>query len=74
MEILLNRIRDLRQDKDLTQAQLANILKIHTTTYARWEQNNMQMKFPDIIKIAKFYDVSIDYIAGLTNDKRKYWW
>lgn len=73
MEILLNRIRDLRQDKDLTQAQLANILKIHTTKYARWEQNNMQMKFPDIIKIAKFYDVSIDYIAGLTNDKRKYW-
>ena len=73
MEILLNRIRDLRQDKDLTQTQLANILKIHTTTYARWEQNNMQMKFPDIIKIAKFYDVSIDYIAGLTNDKRKYW-
>jgi transcriptional regulator with XRE-family HTH domain len=73
VEILLNRIRDLRQDKDLTQAQLATILKIHTTTYARWEQNNMQMKFPDIIKIAKFYNVSIDYIAGLTNDKRKYW-
>lgn len=73
MEILLNRIRDLRQDMDLTQTQLANILNIHTTTYARWEQNNMQMKFPDIIKIAKFYDVSIDYIAGLTNDKRKFW-
>lgn len=73
MEIVLNRIRDLRQDMDLTQAQLANILNIHTTTYARWEQNNMQMKFPDIIKIAKFYDVSIDYIAGLTNDKRKFW-
>ena len=67
MEILLNRIRDLRQDMDLTQAQLANILNIHTTTYARWEQNNMQMKFPDIIKIAKFYDVSIDYLVGRTD-------
>ena len=73
MEILLNRIRDLRQDKDLTQAQLANILKIHTTTYARWEQNNMQMKFPDIIKIAKMYNLSTDYILCLTDDKRKYW-
>ena len=70
MEILLNRIRDLRQDMDLTQAQLANILNIHTTTYARWEQNNMQMKFPDIIKIAKFYDVSIDYLVGRTDSPK----
>ncbi len=73
MEIKLNRIKDLRQDMDLTQAQIAKRLNIHTTTYARWEQNNKQMKFPDIIMIAKFYNVSIDYLAGLTNDKRKYW-
>lgn len=73
MGIILNRIRDLRQDMDLTQSELAKLLNVHTTTYARWEQNNMQMKFPDIIKIAKFYDVSIDYIAGLTNNKEKNW-
>lgn len=73
MQIALNRLKDLRQDMDMTQAKLAEKLGLHVTTYARWEQNNMTMKFPDIIMLAKFYNVSIDYIAGLTNDKRKYW-
>lgn len=65
-----NRIIDLRKDLDLTQEQIAKKLGYYTTTYARWEKNPLQMKLNDLINLARFHDVSIDYIAGLTNDKR----
>lgn len=65
-----NRIIDLRKDLDLTQEQIAKKLGYYTTTYARWEKNPMQMKLSDLINLAKFHNVSLDYIAGLTNDKR----
>lgn len=72
-DILINRVRDLRTDIDKTQEEVAKDLKKQTTTYARWEQNPMTMKFPAIIELAKYYNVSIDYIAGLTNKKDKNW-
>ena len=65
-----NRIIDLRKDLDLTQEQIAKKLGYYTTTYARWEKNPLQMKLGDLINLANFHNVSIDYIAGLTNDKR----
>lgn len=61
------RIRDLREDRDLTQDQLVEILKMHKTTYTNYEQGKREPPFELIIKLAKFYDVTIDYIAGLTN-------
>lgn len=70
---LTHRVRDLREDTDKTQEQVARELGIHTTTYARWEQVPTTMKFPSIILLAKYYNVSIDYIAGLTNNKSKNW-
>lgn len=65
-----NRIIDLRKDLDLTQEQIAKKLGYYTTTYARWEKNPLQMKLDDLINLARFHNVSLDYIAGLTNDKR----
>lgn len=61
------RIRDLREDRDLTQDQLVEILKMHKTTYTNYEQGKREPPFAFIIQLAKFYDVTIDYIAGLTN-------
>lgn len=61
------RLRDLREDCDLTQTQLVEILKMHKTTYTNYEQGKREPPFELIIKLAKFYNVSIDYIAGLTN-------
>lgn len=61
------RIRDLREDMDLTQDQLVKILKMHKTTYTNYEQGKREPPFEFIIKLAKFYNVSIDYIAGLTD-------
>lgn len=61
------RIRDLREDQDLTQDQLVKILKMHKTTYTNYEQGKREPPFEFIIKLAKFYNVSIDYIAGITD-------
>ena len=59
------RIRDLREDKDLTQIQVAQELGLHTTQYARYERGDFKkIPFDFIIDLAKFYDVSIEYIAG----------
>lgn len=69
----INRLKDLRNDLDLTQAEFSKLINEQTTTYARWEQNPYTMKAPAILKLAKFHNVSVDYLLGLTNDKRKYW-
>ena len=71
--IEVNRLVDLRKDLDLSQVELAKQLGYHTTTYARWEHNPMQVKMQDLINLAKYHNVSLDYIAGLTNDKSKKW-
>lgn len=65
------RLRDLREDMDLTQDQLVKILKMHKTTYTNYEQGKREPPFELIIKLAKFYNVSIDYIAGLTDNPNK---
>lgn len=62
------RLRDLREDADLTQTELANQLKMYKTTYTNYEQGKREPPFELIIKLAKFYNVSIDYIAGLTDN------
>ena len=69
MEIRVNRIRDLREDADLTQEQVAKKRGYHTTTYQRWEENIHSIKLRDALNIAEFYNVSLDYLAGRTNCK-----
>lgn len=66
------RIRDLREDNDLTQDRLVQILKMHKTTYTNYEQGKREPPFELIIKLAKIYDVSIDYIAELTDIPKSY--
>lgn len=65
------RLRDLREDMDLTQDELVKILNMHKTTYTNYEQGKREPPFDLIIKLAKLYNVSIDYIAGLTNVKKE---
>ena len=65
------RLRDLREDKDLTQEQLVNILGIHKTTYTNYEQGKREIPFALVIRLAKFYNVSIDFIADLISEPRE---
>ena len=64
------RLKDLREDKDLSQEEVARILGTEQSYYAKYENGVRPIPFERVIKLALFYDVSIDYIAGLTNDKR----
>lgn len=63
------RIKDLREDEDLTQEQAAIKLGVYTTQYCRYENSKGNKFFDAMIAIAQMYGVSLDYIAGLTNDK-----
>ncbi len=59
------RLRDLREDHDLTQDELVALLKMHKTTYTNYEQGKREIPFSLVIRLAKLYNVSIDYIAEL---------
>lgn len=66
-----HRLRDLREDrnKTVTQAEIAELLGTTQQTYSLWESGNREIPFHHAITLAKFYHVSLDYIAGLTNHK-----
>lgn len=63
------RLKDLREDKDLNQSDIAKILETTQQTYSLWERGDREIPFHHVITLAKFYKVSIDYIAGRTNKK-----
>jgi len=62
------RLKDLREDHDLTQTQLVRILKMHKTTYTNYEQGKREIPFELAIRLAKLYNISLDYIAGLKKE------
>lgn len=64
------RIKDLREDKDFKQEVIAQYLNTTQQQYSRWERGAQEIPFHHVISLSKFYRVSIDYIAGLTNNKK----
>ena len=67
------RVRDLREDMDKTQKEVAEMLNMQLTTYGEYERQDRRVPADFIIKIAKLYNVSCDYVLGLTDDKNKKW-
>lgn len=65
------RLRDLREDKDLKQVQVAEILGIQQTVYSRYERGYQTIPVEHLLVLADFYGVSTDYILGRTNDPRR---
>ena len=65
-------LRDLREDNDLTQTNIAKLLNIKQNTYSQYESSVRQIPINTIVKLCKFYNTSVDYIIGLTNEKRPY--
>lgn len=63
------RIRDLREDADKTQKQVADDMYMHLTQYRRYENGESELPLSFAVSLSKYYNVSIDYIAGLTNEK-----
>lgn len=70
MKYIYNRVRDLREDKDKTQEDIAILLNTHTTTYRRWETGETEIPTHIIKQLCIHYNVSADYILGLTDEYR----
>lgn len=66
------RLKDLREDRDIPQRVLAEYLNIKQNTYSQYESGARQIPIDALIKLIEFYDVSMDYILGLTNVKKHY--
>lgn len=64
------RIRDLREDSDLSQAYVANILHVTQATYSRYESGAINVPVDVLIKLASLYQTSVDYLLGLTNNPK----
>lgn len=67
--MLFKRIRDLREDNDYTQQQIADILKCDVSLYSKYERGEREVPVWIIIELAKFYKTSTDYILNITNNK-----
>ena len=63
------RMRDLREDRDLTQKDIAEILGTSQTMYARYERGANELPIRHLLTLCKFYGVSADYLLGLTEEK-----
>ena len=66
------RIKDLREDADLTQKEIADFLHIKQNTYSQYENGHRQLPIDFLIALARYYKTSTDYILGLTDIKEPY--
>jgi len=69
---MYRRIRDLREDRDLNQTQVAKILSMSQTGYSKYETGENDIPTVVLIKLAEFYDTSIDYLLEQTDQKTRY--
>ena len=72
MHMFSIRIRDLREDKDQKQKDLAEYLQVHQTTYSDYELGRLNVPVAVLHKLADFYGVSVDYLLGRTDVKEPY--
>lgn len=70
--IMLEHLRALREDKDLSQADMARLLQVHQTTYSDYERENLNIPIPILKELAEIHETSVDYILGLTDQKEPY--
>lgn len=68
----MNRLKDLREDKELLQKEIAEIIGISQRGYSHYETEENNIPNEVLRKLALYYDTSIDYILGLTNEKKPY--
>jgi transcriptional regulator with XRE-family HTH domain len=66
------RIRDLRIDHSLTQAQVAAFLNIKQNTYSQYEVGTVNYPLDAVVRLAEYYGVSVDYLVGLTDEPAPY--
>ncbi|MCI8671382.1 MAG: helix-turn-helix transcriptional regulator [Bacilli bacterium] len=68
----IDRLREIREDKDLFQKDIANFLKITQVQYSRYETGVRSIPIYHLVKLAEFYNTSVDYLLGLTDERKAY--
>ncbi len=66
------RLKELREDKDITQKSIAEFLHIKQNTYSQYENGDRCIPINALIALAEYYNTSVDYILGLTDERRPY--
>ncbi|MDE6111420.1 MAG: helix-turn-helix domain-containing protein [Eubacterium sp.] len=69
---MYNRIRELRQDNDLTQKQVGEMLNMSQTGYNQYEIGKNDIPTKILIKLAEYYNTSVDYLLGITDERKPY--
>ncbi len=69
---MYGRIRDLREDRDLTQTQVAQMLGMSQTGYSKYETGENDIPTQILIQLARFYNTSVDYLLGETSTSKRY--
>ena len=72
MHMIYENIRNLREDNDKKQRELAEYLHVSQNTYSQYENGVLSFSPETLIKLAEFYNTSVDYLLGLTNEKKPY--
>lgn len=72
MNFIMLRLKDLREDHDLKQEDIAKILNISQTNYSKYELEKVNIPINSLIVLADFYNTSIDYLIGLTDEIKPY--
>ncbi len=68
----MNRLKELRENKDLTQQDIAKLLNMSQSNYSKYEKETLCLDYKQLIKIAQYYHVSIDYILYQTDERKTY--
>ena len=66
------RLKDIREDMDITQKHIADRLHVKQNTYSQYENGHRQIPIDLLIELARFYGTSVDYLLGLTDEKKPY--
>ncbi len=70
--MIFERLRSLREDKDILQRHIAEYLNVSQNTYSQYETGTISLSAETAILLANYYETSVDYLLGLTDEKRPY--
>ena len=68
----MERLRDIREDRDLKQSDIAKLLNVSQQTYSRYENDEISIDKESLMKLALFYNTSVDYLLELTDERKPY--
>ena len=68
----MERLREVREDRDLKQSDIAKLLNVSQQTYSRYENDEISIDKDSLIKLAIYYDSSVDYLLELTDERKPY--